>query len=47
MTIAYTWQFDSLDETTMKHLKDYCQALRDVIYQVGFHWTVTYPTQPE
>ena len=40
------WRFRS-DMTPSQEWKDYCQALRDVPTQVGFPWTIVWPTQPE
>ena len=39
------WRFRS-DMTPSQAWKDYCQALRDVPTQVGFPWTIVWPTQP-
>ena len=39
------WRFRS-DMTPSQAWKDYCQALRDIPTQVGFPWTITWPTQP-
>jgi hypothetical protein len=50
MTIAYTWQFDSLDVfptyQTVKNMKIYKKALRDVPTQEGFPWNITWPVEP-
>jgi hypothetical protein len=35
------------DLTTTAEWDAYCQALRDIPSQVGFPWTITWPTQPE
>ena len=39
------WKFRS-DMTPSQAWKDYCQALRDIPTQVGFPWTIVWPTQP-
>ena len=40
------WRFRS-DMTPSQAWKDYCQALRNIPAQVGFPWTITWPTEPQ
>jgi hypothetical protein len=35
------------DLTTTPEWDAYCQALRDVTFQVGFPWTITWPDAPQ